>query len=122
MEVLLPDIYPEVVIAPSARPSLAGDVRIVLDSLLALLKREAGKRLIPVTKVEVVRFADPEEDVDELVIIQHVNIPPKEALDYWDELGTAVETWIDTLPEALKTIATERFSVEIFWNSDDSTA
>ena len=121
----LPDLYlprmrPEVVINPSARPMLTDRAKATLDRLLVLLEQEARRRFMPVIKVEVARFIDPEEDTQELVVSQCIRVSSQPALDYWDKLGAAVEVWIDSLPEELRRVAVEQVSVDVRWNIDDT--
>lgn len=122
METLATRTHPKITIAPSARPVLTDGVRAAVDGLLKVLESEAARHLIPVTKIEVARFVDPEEDIDEIVVTQWVDAAPQTALDYWDELGTALEAWIDLLPKELTTIAAERLAIDVLWNNDDTTA
>ena len=84
-----------------------------LNRLLALLTQEARRNFIPVSKIEIRGFVDPEEDTKEVVVTQWVKVPPSTALDYWDRLGAAVELWIDYLPETLASIVLERIAIKV---------
>lgn len=117
----LPRIEPKEIIHPSARPFLTDRVQEILERLKPLLKREAHRNFIPVSKIEVSGFVDPEEDIEEVVITQWVRVPVQEALDYWDRLGAALEVWIDSLPAQLTRVAIERISVEVRWGIDSTT-
>ena len=120
-ELCVPRIEPETIIDSSARPMLTDRVRMTLDRILPLLKGEARRSFIPVSKVEVSGFVDPEEDAEEVVVTQWVKVSPEAALAYWDKLGSMVEFWIDFLPDELARIATERLSIEVRWDINDET-
>lgn len=47
---------------PSCRPLLTNPVRAALDGLISLLTREAEQKIVPVLKLDVRGFSDPEED------------------------------------------------------------
>jgi hypothetical protein len=122
IEPYVPRIEPETIIDPSAHSMLTDRVRLTLIRMLPLLKSEARKSFIPVSKVEVRGFVDPEEDTEEVVVIQWVKVSPQAALAYWDRLGSMVEFWIDFLPDELARIATERLSIEVRWDINDAAS
>lgn len=108
-------IEPETIIDPCARPMLTDRMLQILDRLLVLLKREARRSFIPVSKIEINGFVDPEEDTEEVVVTQWVKVRAEVALDYWDRLGATFEVWIDFLPDILTGIAAERLAIEVRW-------
>ena len=120
IELCVPRIEPETIIDPSARPMLTDRVCMTLDRMLPLLRGEARRSFIPVSKVEVRGFVDPEEDTEEVVVIQWVKVSPQAALAYWDRLGSMIEFWTDFLPDELARIATERLSIEVRWDINDA--
>lgn len=120
-ELYVSKISPEIIINPSARPILTDRVQATLDRLLVLLEREAQRSFVPVSKIEVSGFVDPEEDTEEVVVTQWVKVSTQTALEYWDRLGAAVEVWIDFLPERLAEVAVERIAIEVRWDIDDTT-
>ena len=120
IEPYVPRIEPETIINPSARPMLTDRVRMTLDRMLPLLRGEARRSFIPVSKVEVRGFVDPEEDTEEVVVTQWVKVSSQTALAYWDRLGSMIEFWIDFLPDELARIATERLSIEVRWDINDA--
>ncbi len=81
--------------------------------LIPLLESEARRSFVPVTKIEVTGFVDPEEDTDEVVVTVWVKLSPPEALNYWDKLGGSVELWTDYLPADLAEVAEERLAIEV---------
>jgi hypothetical protein len=93
---------------------------MTLDRIIPLLKGEARRSFIPVSKVEVRGFVDPEEDTEEVVVVQWVKVSPQAALAYWDKLGSMIEFWIGFLPDELARIAIERLSFEVRWDIDDA--
>lgn len=109
---------PSLLIHPSARPLLTADVHATLECLLRLLESEAHTQGVPVSKIEVHGFADPEEDTDTVVVTQWVGVPPQTALAYWDHLGAAVEAWTEQLPSERVPIAAERIAIEVRWDAD----
>jgi hypothetical protein len=120
IESYVPRIEPETIIDPSARPMLTDRVCMTLDRIIPLLKGEARRSFIPVSKVEVRGFVDPEEDTEEVVVVQWVKVSPQAALAYWDKLGSMIEFWIGFLPDELARIATERLSIEVRWDINDT--
>ena len=100
---------------PSALPYVTDRVREVLDAILPLLELEARRNYVPVRKIEIRGYKDPEEGVSEVVVRQWVDLPGKAAMDYWERLGAAIEAWIDTLPPRLKSTALERVRVSVEW-------
>ena len=78
---------------PSCRPLLTNPIRAALDGLISLLTREAEQNIIPVLKIDVRGFFDPEEDSHQ-VVRQWVSLPAREAFLYWDSLGPAYEAWM----------------------------
>lgn len=121
-EVYIPVATTQVVIDPSASPMLTDRMREILSSLLGLLGREARKRFLPVRKIEVRGFVDPEEDEGEIVVTQWVKVPQDTALAYWDRLGAPVEAWISSLPKRVAGIAADRLAIEVRWDTNDAAA
>ena len=87
----------------------------VVDQLLPVLRAEAASEFVPVTRVEVEGFVDPEEDFEELTITQWVELGPQQAMDYWDRVGTAIQERVDLLPEPLDQIACGRIAIRVAW-------
>lgn len=71
-------------------------------------------------RVEISGYVDPEEGAgDEVVVTQWVDLPPDEALEYWDKLEASVEALIDQLPSELASIAVDRVAIEVRWTAKD---
>ena len=120
VEPYLSRIEPKMIIDPSAHSMLTDRVRMTLERMFPLLESEARKSFIPVSKIEVRGFVDPEEDTEEVVVTQWVKVSPQAAMAYWDRLGSMIEFWIDFLPDELVRIATERLSIEVRWDINDA--
>lgn len=105
----------EVVEDPTALPFLTDRVRETVSAMLPILEREAQKNGVPVRKVEIRGYKDPEEGVSEVVVRQWVDLPGGAAMEYWDRLGLVLDAWIDTLPPRLKSTALERVRVSVEW-------
>lgn len=71
---------PPLLIHPSARVLLTADMQATLDRLVELLENEARTQDIPISKVEVHGFVDPEEDTDSVIVTQWVAVPSQTAL------------------------------------------
>ena len=112
-------VEPELKIHESARSLITSKVETALYSLLPFIEREAQRNYIPVSKVEVSGFVDPDEGDQEVVVIQWVDISQRVALDYWDKLGSAIDTWVEYLSEDLKNIVNERLAIEVRWTIDE---
>lgn len=102
-------------ILKSANAMISDRMLIVLDGLFPQLDRAAHLYGIPVRKVVVSGYIDPEEDRDELVVTQIVNLPTQSALEYWDKMALLVSDWEDRLPDGLKVVAT-KVAVNLEWN------
>ncbi len=92
-----------------------------LTFLLPHLHREARRRGVPLVKVEISSFSDPEDDSHEFVVRQTLRLPAKEALDYWDELAQSMESWLASLPPAIADVIDSQFAVEVAWDSDGNS-
>jgi hypothetical protein len=117
-EVTMPE--PEIISDVSARPLITDRVRITVERLLELLNLVAWNCFAPVKQVEISGYVDPEESAgDEVVITQWVDLPPDEALEYWDKVEAAVEGLIGVLPTELADIAVDRVGIEVRWITKD---
>lgn len=113
---------PDIRYSPSVRTMLTDRVQHTLNFLLPALKKEARRSFIPLTRIEVRGFVDPEEDTQEVVIVQWVNVSPEMALDYWDKLSFTVDAWAKSLPQDLASIIEERIALEVRWDKYDAAA
>jgi len=102
----------------SCRPLLTGPVRAALDGLVSLLTRGAEQSSVPVIRIDVRGFSDPEEGAQQVVVRQWVDLPAREAFPYWDSLGPAYEAWLHSAPEGLAAVYTEQIAFEIRWSED----
>lgn len=109
-----------IVYLPSCRPLLTSDVRVALDGLISLLAREAEQKAVPVLKMDVRGFSDPEEDSHQVVVRQWVKLPARQAFLYWDSLGPAYEAWMHSASKELMPIYTEQIAFEIRWSEDET--
>lgn len=107
-----------VIVDRSARPIITDRRQIVLEHLLPLLERTARKSFMPVSKIEVKGFVDPEEDTEEIVVIQWVKVTPDAALNYWEKVGAVIGHWTGYLPEPLRAEAIEHIAFEVRWETD----
>lgn len=113
-------MYPdEPAYLPSVDHMLTDRVKEVLDTLLPLLKKQARLNFVAVTRVEVEGFLDPEEQSEEVVITQWVQLPPRQALTYWDRLAIAVQRWIDCLQQQSARVTLQRIAIQVRWNRGD---
>jgi len=97
---------------------LTADVQATLDRLVELLENEARTQDIPIGKVEVHGFRDPDEDTDSVIVTQWIALPSQTALAYWDHLGTTMEAWTKQLPTDSAAIVAEQIAVEVRWETD----
>lgn len=110
-------IQPNIFIDSSAMPLLNLANMRLLNQYMPKLVQLAKEKNVPVTKIELSGFIDPEENSKELVITEWVNLNVQAALDYWDKLGVSIESWVGSLPEELKKIAVEEVAIEVRWES-----
>jgi hypothetical protein len=109
---------PQVIELPSLGGVLTDRRRSVLDGLLHLFKREAFRHCIPLTKIEISGYSDPEADFEEVVITHWVRMSAALALDYWDKLGNAIVSWKCQLPDELAIVLADHFAVEVRWETN----
>ena len=102
-----------IVYDPSCRPLLTNPVQAALNGLIALLTQEAEQKIVPVLKMDVRGFSDPEEDSHQVVVRQWVDLPARAAFLYWDSLGPAYEAWMRSAPEELMPIYAEQIAFEV---------
>lgn len=112
----------QIVWDPSVRALLTAAVRQTLNALLPHLERLAAEEPSPVTRIEVRGYVDPEEGSKQVVIRVWTDLPAEPALDYWDRLGEAFDTWLGTLPPRLARVAAEQIHLSVEWRSDDRAA
>ena len=101
----------------SVRHLLTNRMNQALNWLLDLLRSHAQLSQVSVIKVEVKGLADPEEPFEELIVRQWVDLGSEQALDYWDQLGAAIEAWSRFLPDYLATIVCDRIAVHVWWDT-----
>lgn len=112
-------LTPEIVEHSSLDAVLTDRVRWVVDRVLEILHREAARSFVPVSRIELSGFIDPEEDCEQAVIVQWVRLPASMALDYWDRAANAVANWASFLPDEVRRIPFERLAIEVRWEADD---
>ncbi|MBI4788508.1 MAG: hypothetical protein HY782_15865 [Chloroflexi bacterium] len=100
----------------SARPLLTDRMQGVVDRLLPVLDRAASQHHVPVEKIVVSGFADPEDDSTEIVVTQWTPLPAPAALAYWDQLGLMVEEWTRSLPGPLAALVTDKLAIAVEWD------
>ena len=98
---------------PSARSLLTDRVQATWNRLYLLMERVIRLERVPVQKLELFGFRDPEEDWQELVVSLSVNLPESEALLLWDKLGHAIEGMMEYLPSYMVDILYDRVSIEV---------
>jgi hypothetical protein len=109
---------PEIVFHPSAYSILEEQsIGKMLEPILNLLKLEAHKYNLEASKIEISGFIDPEENAQKLVVTQWLGVGADIALDYWEKLGAAFESWISDLNEETNKILSEKVAVEVRWEA-----
>ena len=112
----VPAQAPKLVYTDDVLPAITADIRAVLNRLIPLLTREARRNHLRGDVFEIRRFVDPDDDGEEVFVSQQVSAATDVALDYWDNLGAALENWVDSLPHNLARTVSERMSVEVRWS------
>jgi hypothetical protein len=107
---------------PSAYPLLTKTAYSALRGYLEVLERYAREHGVPVSRVEIGSFADPEEGTQQLVVAQWVGLPSQNAMEYWQRVGEAIESWVDGLPEAEADKVAEGIALEVYSDVDDAAA
>jgi hypothetical protein len=100
---------------------LTDQAKAALTRLIQQLEREAQRLAVPLASIEVTSFTDPDDDSHEIVVRETVCLPAEKALDYWDELAQAIETWLTSLPPTLADLINSQFAVEVAWDTDGSS-
>ena len=96
-----------------AKAIITDRVKIVLDKLLYFLERESRRNYIPVNKMEVSCFSDPEDGKKTVIVAQFVRVSPEISMNYWDILCARLDVWANSLPEEYKEIFMDRISTEV---------
>jgi hypothetical protein len=110
-----PRPYPHATYHPSAELRLTDRNKKVLEDLLPFLRRQALWRSVPVSKVEIHGFVNPEDRSEELVVTQWVALSAQEALQYWDRLADALRAWSNRLPRHPLRLAFDQIGIEVRW-------
>lgn len=98
---------------PSAESLLTDRVQATLVRLFPIMERVIHLERVPVQKLELFGFRDPEEGSQELVVSLSVNLPEPEALLLWDKLGHAIKGMMEYLPSYMVNILYDRISIEV---------
>lgn len=109
---------PQVETDRSAAPLLSDREREALSLLVPFLEREARKSFVPIERIEVRQWVDPEEAGSSVVVREWVDLPADEALEYWDRVGASFDDWVDRQPPRMREIIRKRIDLEIFWRVD----
>ena len=107
---------PLVEIDDSAKVLLGSEDEVLLDRLIAELDSEARRVKLPVVRIEVSGFRDPEEGVEQVVVAQWVKSDAERALDFWDCVGDRIQRWEDEVTDSGEKAAAGRFAVEMHWS------
>lgn len=107
-----------VIYAPDLVPALAVETESALSQLIAFLQHEAKRSHLSAEKIEVRRFLDPEDGSEEIVVTQWLAAPAGVALDYWERLGSAVESWSHSLPKSVARVMSDQVAIEVRWLRD----
>jgi hypothetical protein len=91
------------------------NIQRLLPALTDLLQRQAQQHSIPVDRVEVSEFMDPEGGPIQTIVRQWVQTTSREALDYWANLDQPLQKWIDSLPRDMQDIAIDHITVSVRW-------
>lgn len=98
---------------PSAKHLLTDRVRATLRRLFPVIQDLVRRELVPVRKIELFGFRDPEEGWQELVVSLSVKLPEREALLLWDKLGHMIEGQMEFLPGYMVDILYDRICIEV---------
>ena len=110
---------PEILVHESANSYLTSEINDALDQFLLALQRDAHSQHVPLARIELAGYVDPEEDFEEVVVQVFTNLTCEEALTYWDRLGTLVESWTATLPPPLQNLMREKVAFDVQWDASD---
>lgn len=99
--------------------SLTDRERVVLDGLVEVIRIEAYWSAVRFESVQVARFDDPDEGSHAFVLTLKVPLPPRAAFMFWDDLGSRISRWAETLPHVYQDILDERFVVDVEWLEND---
>ncbi|MCX6021314.1 MAG: hypothetical protein NTZ05_06225 [Chloroflexi bacterium] len=77
---------------------LTPELRGMMDKLNEIVLDVADADGVPVRCMLYNLFRYPEDDWSEIINIIEVDVPTEQTLDFMDEVGAAVDTWLSTLP------------------------
>ena len=105
------DLGYEIVVDPTAEPMLTDAMIQVVRGALAVVQQLAQRHGVADGEISVWGFTWQEDGNDQLVLTHVVDLPPKEASAYQDDLSVALHAWKRTLPRPIQKLATEMLSV-----------
>lgn len=108
-------------IHPSAGPILAGEIEPLLRGYLQVVEGFAQRHSIPISKVEISGFQDPEEGSQQLVVAIWMRLPTKDAMERWHAMGRALENWVNGLPELEAETVAEWIAMEVYSDVEEVT-
>jgi len=109
-------------IHPSAYPLLTAGMEPLLRSYLAVIGRYVQQHSIPIGRVEISGFEDPEEGDQQVVVALWIGLPATEAMGQWHEVGRAIEDWVNGLSDLEADAIAEGIAMEVYSDVDDAAA
>ena len=109
-------LLPNVRVDSSALPTVAENVRLLLDEFLALLTRDVQQQNVPDAGIEVRGTSDPEDETTQILVRLWINGPSDRApRQYQREFGSRVDEWVRRLSEDRRSLFPEKISFQARW-------
>lgn len=106
----------------SAYPLLTARMEPLLRGYLGVIERYMRQHSIPMSKIEISGFEDPEEEDHQIVVALWIALPANEAMEQWHRAGRAIEDWVNELTDLEADAIAERIAMEVYSAVDDAAA
>ena len=100
---------------PAATRLLTPDLRKLISTVDAMVITSSHRAGIPVKRISIDAFTDPEEAWTNVSLTVSVACPAAHALAFWDYLGDRIDRWRNTLSEESAAQLSESLAVYVDW-------
>ncbi|MBI4188842.1 MAG: hypothetical protein HY529_06515 [Chloroflexi bacterium] len=96
-------------------PVLTRQVRMLLETLWAIVVSRATQTRFPIRDTVVSIFTDPDEKSSKAVLRITCLTNASQALAFWDSIETDLQEWLEVLPESDRTRFLTKISMRVYW-------
>ena len=102
----------------SLTPLLTGSRAKALNSLLEFLIPVLRDDPVIVSAIEVIGYVDNEEFSEEILVTLCTSEPGTSAMQFWNRIGAAIDEWLPTNPNKLRSAIRDSIVVNVRWRTD----